>query len=391
MNNERKQIKAIILHVIPDERLGGPQQLVLQVAKRLKERGFRSMVAMPKGDKTFASLLNEAGIQYYQVKNFKRIQPTLNPIVHVKCFFFFIPCVVSLVRLIRRNKVNIVHTGVSSIYLQGPFAAKLSGAKLVWYLQGIGTPKLLRNAMLPFFYLLPNKVVGVSKAVGKYNLGNSSLAKRMSVLYPPVDTSRFSPDNNVEEYRRELGLKSRAKLVGTVGNINPGKGYEYFFPAAKFVKEAFPKVKFLVVGKRLETQEKYWQRLHTLIADLQIEDDIILAGYRADMPEVMNAMDIFVLASVIEGAPLVVLEAMACARPVVATKVGGVPELVIDGKTGILVPPKQPEAIAKAVLYLLNHPKEAMEMGLRGRQRVIDHFDLTICAYRHEEIYNMVL
>jgi len=391
MINERKQIKAIILHVIPDERLGGPQQLVLQVAKRLKERGFRSMVAMPKGDKTFASLLNEAGIQYYQVKNFKRIQPTLNPIVHVKCFFFFIPCVVSLVRLIRRNKVNIVHTGVSSIYLQGPFAAKLSGAKLVWYLQGIGTPKLLRNAMLPFFYLLPNKVVGVSKAVGKYNLGNSSLAKRMSVLYPPVDTSRFSPDNNVEEYRREFGLKSRAKLVGTVGNINPGKGYEYFFPAAKFVKEAFPKVKFLVVGKRLETQEKYWQRLHTLIADLQIEDDIILAGYRADMPEVMNAMDIFVLASVIEGAPLVVLEAMACARPVVATKVGGVPELVIDGKTGILVPPKQPEAIAKAVLYLLNHPKEAMEMGLRGRQRVIDHFDLTICAYRHEEIYNMVL
>jgi len=391
MNNERKQIKAIILNVIPDERLGGPQQRVLQVAKRLKERGFTSIVAMPEGDKTFASLLNEAGIPYYQVKNLKRIQPTLNPIVHVKWLFFFIPGVVSLVRLIRRNKVNIVHTGVSSIYLQGPLAAKLSGAKLVWYLQGIGTPKLLRTALLPFFYLLPNKVVGVSKAVGKYNLGNSSLAKRMSILYPPVDTSKFHPDSNVEEYRREFGLKPADKVIGIVGNINPAKGYEYFFSAAKLVKQAFPKVKFLVVGKRLETQEKYWQRLHTLIADLQIEDDIIIAGYRADIPEVMNAMDIFVLASVLEAAPIVVLEAMACAKPVIATRVGGVPELVIDGETGILVPPKQPEAIAKAILYLLNHPQEAKEMGFNGRKRAVDYFGVERCAQKHEELYSSCL
>ena len=145
------------------------------------------------------------------------------------------------------------------------------------------------------------------------------------------------------------------------------------------------------MGKRLETQEKYWQRLHTLIVDLEIEGDIILAGYRADIPEVMNAMDIFVLASVLEAAPIVVLEAMACAKPVIATRVGGVPELVIDGETGILVPPKQPEAIAKAVLYLLNHPKKAGETGLKGRQRVTDHFNLAMCAQRHEEIYNMVL
>jgi len=384
--------RVTILHVIPDERLGGPQQRILQVAKRLEEHGFSSIVVMPEGNKTFASLLNESRIPNYQVKNFRRIQPTLNLISHIKWLLFFIPGVLSLVRLIRRNKVNIVHTGVSPIYLQGPLAAKLSGAKLVWYLEDTDTPKLVRILLFPLFYFLSDEIVGASKAVGRYYFGDSSLASRMAILYPPVDTFRFHPDdNNVEKYRIEFGVKSGDKIVGTVGNINPAKGYEYFFSAARFVKGTFPQAKFLVVGKRLETREKYWQRLHTLIVDLQIEDDVILAGYRADMPEVINAMDILILASVSEASPIVVLEAMACAKPVVATQVGGVPELVIDGETGIIVPPRNPKAISEAALYLLDHPEEAREMGLKGRRRAIEHFDIERCIQEHARMYKGVL
>jgi glycosyltransferase involved in cell wall biosynthesis len=391
MVNERKRIKAIILNVIPDERLGGPQQRVLQVAKRLKERGFTSIVAMPEGDKTFADILDDADIPYYQVRNFKRLPRPSAPLAIIRWLFYFIPCIVSLVRLIRRNKVDIVHVnGIMNV--QVSLAAKLSGAKLVWHLNDVRNPKLLKPILLPLLYFLPNRVATASEVVHRNYFGEGkNSANNATILYPPVDTTKFHPDYNVEGIRNELRLKEHDKIVGTVGNINPAKGYEYFFSAARFVKEAFPEVKFLVVGKRLETQEKYWQRLHTLILDLEIEDNIILAGYRADIPQVTNVMDIFVLASVLEAAPIVVLEAMACARPVVATRVGGVPELVIDGETGILVPPKQPEAIAKAVLYLLNHPKKAGEMGLKGRQRVTDHFNLAMCAQRHEEIYNTVL
>jgi glycosyltransferase involved in cell wall biosynthesis len=391
MDNERKQIKAIILNVIPDERLGGPQQRVLQVAKRLKERGFSSIVAMPKGDKTFADILDDADIPYYQVRNFKRLPRPSDPLAIMRWLSYFIPCIVSLVRLIRRNKVDIVHVnGIMNV--QVSLATKLSGAKLVWHLNDVRNPKLFKPLLLPLLYLLPNRVATASEVVHRNYFGEGkNSVNNATILYPPVDTGKFHPGYNVEGIRNELRLKGQDKIVGTVGNINPAKGYEYFFSAARFVKEAFPEVKFLVVGKRLETQEKYWQRLHTLILDLEIEGDIILAGYRADIPEVTNAMDIFVLASVLEAAPIVVLEAMACAKPVIATRVGGVPELVIDGETGILVPPKQPEAIAKAVLYLLNHPQEAGEMGLKGRQRVIDHFNLAMCAQRHEEIYKAVL
>jgi glycosyltransferase involved in cell wall biosynthesis len=346
---------------------------------------------MPEGDKTFADILDDADIPYYQVRNFKRLPRPSDPLAIMRWLSYFIPCIVSLVKLIRRNKVDIVHVnGIMNV--QVSLAAKLSGAKLVWHLNDVRNPKLLKPILLPLLHILPNRVVTASEVVHRnyFGEGKNSI-KNATILYPPVDTTKFRPGYDVEGIRNELRLKGQDKIVGTVGNINPAKGYEYFFSAAKLVKEAFPEVKFLVVGKRLETQEKYWQRLHTLIVDLEIEDGIILAGYRADIPEVMNAMDIFVLASILEAAPIVVLEAMACARPVIATGVGGVPELVIDGETGILVPPKQPEAIAKAVLYLLNHPKEAGEMGLKGRQRVIDHFSLAMCAQRHEEIYKAVL
>jgi glycosyltransferase involved in cell wall biosynthesis len=391
MKGQTDRREITVLSVVPDERLGGPQQRVLQVARNLKEAGIKTIVVMPRGDKTFARILNDGDIAHFQLRSFRRLPNPSNLPDIIVWFLYFFPCVFTVMRLIWKHKVDIVHVN-GALNVQVSLAAKLSRAKLVWHLNDVRNPKLLKPILFPLLYFLPDRVATASEVVHRNYFGEGkNSANNATTLYPPVDTVKFHPGYNVEGVRNELRLKEHDKIVGTVGNINPFKGYEYFFSAARFVKEAFPEVKFLVVGKRLETQEKYWQRIHALIVDLEIEDNIILAGYRADIPQIMNVMDIFVLASVLEAAPIVVLEAMACARPVVATGVGGVPELVIDGETGILVPPKQPEAIAKAVLYLLNNPKKAGEMGLKGRQRVTDHFNLAMCAQRHEEIYNTVL
>ncbi|MBA7541926.1 D-inositol-3-phosphate glycosyltransferase [subsurface metagenome] len=391
MFNSSRQSKVKVLHIIPDERLGGPQQRVLQVAKRLKEEGFISIVAMPEGDKTFANLLDESDIPYYQVKNFKRLQPTLNPLVHIKWLLFFIPGMLSLTGLMKGNKVNIVHVN-GHMYLQGPLAAKLSGAKLVWHLNDVATPKVIRIFLLPFLYFMPDRIAVSSKAVARYDFGeNSAYANNAALLYPPVDTSRFHPNYDVKEYQREFGLKGSDKVVGIVGNINPTKGYEHFFLAAKMIKEELSSVKFLVVGKRLETAERYWQRLQLLIDDLGIRDQVILTGGRTDIPQVMNVIDIFVLASLSEAAPIVVLEAMSCAKPVVATSVGGVPEVVINGENGILVSPKDPKAIAEAVLYLLNHQREAKQIGLNGRRRAMEYFDIKKCAQKYRDLYESLV
>lgn len=378
-------VQTKILHVITDERLGGPQRRVLQVARHLKEKGFINIVAIPQGDMTFADLLHENGIPCYQVRNFKRL-PGLSPHTVLTWLFYFVPGIVSLRRLIKRENVDIVHTGGWSIYLQGPLAAKLAGARLVWYLEDIITPRLFKALLSPLLRFMPDKVVATAKVVGVYFLGQNT-GGNIPIIYPPVDTSKFRPNQNTLKCRSEFGLGGADKVVGTVGNINPAKGYEYFFPAIGKIKKACPEAKFLVVGKKLETQEKYWRRLQALIANLEMGEDLTLTGHRLDIPEMINLMDIFVLSSVSEATPMVILEAMACAKPVVATQVGGVPEVVTDGETGILVPPRDPEAIAEAVLHLLNHPKEAREMGLKGRNKAVQLFDIEECVQKHRQLY----
>ena len=374
-----------VLHVIPDERIGGPQLQTLQVASGFKRDVFINSIAMPAGDKTFTRLLDEAGIPYYQVSNFKRLPRISNLSGIVKWFFYFIPCIVSLVKLIRRNKVDIVHVD-GSMSLQVPLAAKLSGAKLVWQLNDVLTPKLIRIILFPFLCLLPDKVISIAKAVESYFFVSKAFDKN-TIIYGPVDTKKFHPDYNGMKCGSEFGLSAGDRVVGTVANISPVKGYEYFFPAVSMINRACPGVKFLVVGKKWETQKKYLQKLQTLIDNLEIGEELIFTGQRLDIPEMMNLMDIFVLPSVSEAAGLVVAEAMACARPVVATRVGGVPELVINGETGILVPPRDPKAIAEAVLYLLNNPEEAREMGLKGRSRAVKLYDSEHHIHELRQLY----
>ncbi len=389
MREANREIR--ILNVIPDERLGGPQYRVLQVAKELQGRDFVTIVATPKGDRAFAKLLEEADIAGYQLGNFKRLPSSLAPFGILKWFLFLIPGLVSLIRLIRRERIDIVHAN-GAMSLQAPLAARISGRKLVWHLNDTFSPKLLRFLLRPAFCLLPHKLALASEAVGEYYLGDSGLIKKSSVLYPPIDTSRFFPDETrVEEYRKEFGIAENENIVGLIGNINPEKGHEYFISAAQTIKNKFPRVKFLVVGKKLETQEQYWQELQSMISRLKLADDVILTNYRTDIPQILNLMDVFVLASTSEAAPIAVLEAMACGKPIVATRVGGVPELVIDGETGIVVTPGDPEAIAETVLYFLNHVEKVNEMGSKGRLRAIERFDLSVCTKRHEQIYTNIL
>lgn len=391
MLDDTKQIEATILNVIPDERIGGPQQRVLQVATRLKDSHFETIVVTPKGDQAYANLLRDAGIPYHQMGSFRRLPNVSNPLDVAFWFFCFVPCIFALIRLINKTGADIVHVN-GGLCVQVAIAAKLSKAKLIWHLNDVRKPRLSKPILLPLLHLLPDKLVGTSKAVGECYFGKSTYAKKMTILYPPIDTSRFHPDDTkTQQHREEFGFTPDDKVVGIVGNLNPNKGYEYFFPAATLIKQSAPQVKFLVVGKQLDTQNSYWNKLHDIIGASGIEAEIVFAGHRTDIPDMLNVMDVFVSSSVGESFSMVSAEAMACARPVVATNTGGIPEVVEDGKTGLLALSRDPESIAKAVLYLLDHPEEANQMGIKGRDRVLENFDLEICARRHEKIYKTVL
>ncbi len=387
MKDQHEEREITVLNAVPDERFGGPQHRVLQVAKRLKGKDINTVVVMPCGDNAFPEMLNDAGITFFQLRSFRRLPNPSNLPGIIYWLWYFFPCMFTIAKLIRKYHVDIVHVN-GGLNIQVSLAAKFSRAKLLWHLNDVRNPKLLKLTLLVLFRVLPDKVVVASTAVEECYYGKNNAAEKMEVLYPPVDTSRFYPDEiTATKYRHELRIQPEEKVVGIVGNINPFKGYEYFLQAARLIKQEIENVKFLVVGEKLATHERYWQNIRSLLTDLDLEEDVIFTGHRTDICEILNLMDVFVLSSIHEAAPIVVLEAMACAKPIVATNVGGVPELVVDGETGIVVPPRDSKAVAVAVLRLLDQPEKAIQMGLNARNRAIECFDLDICAGRHNDIY----
>ncbi|HUS58100.1 MAG TPA: glycosyltransferase, partial [Planctomycetota bacterium] len=171
------------------------------------------------------------------------------------------------------------------------------------------------------------------------------------------------------ELARSLGLAGDAPLIGVVASLHPWKGHRMFIRAAGIVHRARPDVRFLIVGGGTELAV-----LQALARDVGVSEAVVFAGARKDVPELLALMSIFALSSPSEGLPNAVLEAMACARPVVATRAGGTAEVVDHGNTGYLVPVGEHAALAEKLLVMLADPARAEEMGSRGRQRALAEF-----------------
>ena len=147
-----------------------------------------------------------------------------------------------------------------------------------------------------------------------------------------------------------------------------------------------PIIKFLIVGDGPLKAE-----LEKLSNGLNIRQNCIFTGFRQDIPDILSAIDMLVMSSLYEGMPMVILEAMAASKPVIASKVGGIPEMVRDGETGILVPPKDVDALAEKIIVLLKNKDKARQMGLAGRRRVEEEFDVNIMVRKTEEVYQELI
>jgi glycosyltransferase involved in cell wall biosynthesis len=377
-----------VFNVLFDERVGGPQLRVLQIARRLKS--FETIVIIPKGDPKYAALLKQSQIPYREI-DLVRLRYSRNPLVHGKFLAKFWPNVAALRRLIREHQVKIVHTN-GLRHLQAAIAARLEGVKLIWHLNDVVTPPLLRLTLLPFVRSWANHIAVAARAVERTCFADAVEQNgQPSVLYAPVDTGRFNPGVNGSPVRFEFGIGDCSPVVGMVANVCPGKGFEYLLEATTLIKRRYPTTKFLFVGGMLQNRRAYWDSLRRRIEELGLARDVILTGQRDDVPQIMRALTVFVQASESEACPMAVLEASASGLPVVATNVGGTPELVEDGTTGILIEPRNPAEIAKAVLRLLECPETAHQMGQAGTERMRRHFSLDACVEAHARMYGAVL
>jgi glycosyltransferase involved in cell wall biosynthesis len=211
----------------------------------------------------------------------------------------------------------------------------------------------------------------------------------------PAEKTRFIPigipppqaSNPGADIRAELGIGDDQPLVGAVGTLRPQKAYDVLIRAAAPLRAEFPRVRLVIVGgeESADTTEK--PRLEQLVRDLHLEDNVTLLGFRPDSYDLIRGFDVAAMSSNYEGSPQSVLECMEAAKPVVATRVGGIPDMVRDGETGLLVEPQDPEGLASAIAALLRDPDRAEAMGRAGQELRRGEFRIETMVGRLEALY----
>jgi glycosyltransferase involved in cell wall biosynthesis len=298
-----------------------------------------------------------------------------------------------LLRIIREKQIAIVHTNTNTI-LSSALAARMARLPHLWSVHELLVePAAVRKTLHFLIPRLSTKVVTVSRAVRDHMLRDAPrFANRFEFILGAIDLEPFLHAGGREQIRQEWGVGSDQVLIGMAGRVTRWKGQSVFAEAAKLILQGHANVKFAAVGGVFDNESLYMERFKEQVRALGIESSFIIHDFRADMPSVFAAFDIFVLPSTLpEPFGLVVLEAMASGKPVVATAPGGPSETVVCGETGYLIKPSDPQDIVAAVEKLLADPAKCASMGEAGRKRACEVFTLSRYVKEFEDLYERVL
>jgi glycosyltransferase involved in cell wall biosynthesis len=356
-----------VLHVISDLHVGGAGRYLLNILPGLGQAGFEVEAACPGGGEL--------------EKELRKMDFPVHPLASSDTSFSW-STVAELYRLLTQGDYQIVHTHAS---LSGRVAARLAGRpKVVLTRHGLGNAEKIspwrRYINRTISTLFTDKIVAISQAVTDSLINEGVPPKQICIISNGIVVEEFERASGAA-VRMELGVGNRP-MVGMVARLVAEKAPQDFVRAAAIIREHRPDTMFVLVGAGpLEAD------LRGQLQELGLTPQFNLLGYRRDMPTVQAAIDIAVLTSHHEGQGLVLLEAMAAGKPVVATSVGGIPEVVQPEHTGLLVPPGDPAALAKAVLRLLNNTEQAQAMGRAGQKLVREQFSRAAMAQQTAELY----
>jgi L-malate glycosyltransferase len=293
-----------------------------------------------------------------------------------------------LARYIKQNFIQIVHSyGFYSNMFVVP-AAKLAGrAIIIASIRDTGeilTP--LQRRVQKQVCRLADCVLVNAEAIRQMLIDQGYRPDKIAVIRNGIVTSPIVRETKSEKLRAELGIPAQSRIVMVSSRLNPMKGVEYFLEAAAWVANRIPDAVFLIVGDGENRGE-----LESRAAALGLRNRIIFTGFRTDVPELLREASIVVLPSLSEGLSNSLLEASAMGVPVIAANVGGNPEVVEDGVTGILVAPRNSDELAGAMLRLLESPERARQMGGAGRSRVSDRFGVERAVTEVQQLYQRLL
>ena len=361
-NGDNRLLK--VLHIDPEKNWGGGEAQVLGLLVYLSGKGHRNdLLADPNG----------ALFERCRELNVKRCSFSMRNDVDLRA-------VLALRRLIRAEDFDIVH-----------FHTKRAHALSLWLPRVRSRPKYVVTRRMDYperpgwySHRLYNRrvdgVVAISQAIGDLLTQAGVDPRKIRRIPSGIDPERF------KNCRSRQDGSNRVKTIGCLAGLDARKGQRFLLEAAALLKAQGFNLRYQLAGDGPLRSE-----LENHVTRLGLRDEVSFLGFVADAAAFLADIDLFVMPSLFEGLGVAVLEAMAAGKPVVATRVGGLTESVIDGVTGILVPPSSAAALARAIAQLAQAPASAAEMGRHGRERVLQHFTLEQMARQNESYYYELL
>jgi glycosyltransferase involved in cell wall biosynthesis len=295
--------------------------------------------------------------------------------------------------LLRERDIDLLHANSLGAHLACSRAAAECGIPAIWHMHDILRRRWPNGAILRRAAAAADRIICVSRAVADELERWRLPVTKLTVIHNGLDPQgRFRPRAATGFLHAQFGLPAHAQLAAIIGQVTPWKGQHVFLRAAGTIGRERPQAVFLVVGAPLFGGDGYRRRLERIARAAGIADRVVFTGRRSDVPEIMTEVEVVVHASVLpDSLPTVLLEAAASAKPVVATSGGGVAEIVVDGRTGLLVPPGDAEAMAAAIERLLDDPARAQAMGAAARTRAQAMFSLDDQVRKVQALYEEIL
>lgn len=361
---------AKILYVIPHLAKAGTEKHLLILASGLSRKNFDITVCclFEKGDM----------FEGYDLSIVKFICLNRKHVYDLRIIF-------DLIRLIRKEKYDIVHSYLFGFHYLATIPAKTTGVRMVISSRReLATWKKRHHRFLENLgNLFTDKVITCSEAARDFSLKNENLSEdKITTIYNGINLNKFYPIEKNKEILNDFGLTAQDKIIGMVANFSAVKDHQALLKAVNEIKKRYSSIKCILAGGG-----SLRVSIAAEVDHLGLKNNVIFTGRRDDVERILSVMDVFVLSSLSEGMPNAALEAMACGLPVVATNVGGIPEVVEDGKSGMLVEPKDSMAIANTIIKLLEDEALRRNMGEYGREVVKRKFSLERMVKDYEVFY----
>ncbi|MDD5290738.1 MAG: glycosyltransferase family 4 protein [Patescibacteria group bacterium] len=384
--------KKTILYLITQSELGGAQRYSLDLALALKNE-FNVIVASGEenGKNTLSDKLGKAKIKYYPIPYLKRSISLISDFL----------ALIQIVKLIKKTKPDIIHLNSSKISILGSLAASISKlltksptsevrhpkSEVVYTAHGwvFNEPmpvwkKLFYKYAEKFTARFKDKIICVSEFDYKAALEQKICPKeKLIVIHNGIAPIEFLPR---QEAREKLNLPENKFIIGSIGNLYRTKGFSYLIETVKKLAEEGMEITAVIIGEGLEKKS-----LTELIKKHKLENNVILAGRIPEAARLLSAFDIYVCSSIKEGLSYTIIETMLNGLPIIATRVGGNPELIEDGKTGLLINSQDASDLAEKIKKLRNNTDLQQEMSTQARIKAQEEFNLEKMIRETKEVY----